>query len=78
MENILVNTPKENPMDKIISLKQRKISKATSNKTTEYCAICWGKTGVKKTDRIELRNYFVEGVGQLCPSCYRDLYVIKS
>ena len=36
-------------------------------------ASCWTKTEVRKETPVELRNYYVEGVGQLCPRCYREL-----
>ena len=36
----------------------------------EKCVICKKRTDVLKTTPIEERDYYVEGVGQLCKKCY--------
>ena len=36
----------------------------------EKCVCCGGDTGVPASMPIELRNFFVEGCGQLCEGCY--------
>ena len=58
----------------IVDLRTKKISKALSDKTYEYCSIYWAKTMTRKDDPIEMRHFYVEGVGQLCPRCYQGLY----
>ncbi|HHV41892.1 MAG TPA: hypothetical protein GXX72_03470 [Clostridiaceae bacterium] len=60
--------------DNIIDMKTRKRDKGLSDKVFEYCTICWAKTETRKDTPIELRDYYIEGVGQLCPTCYHDLY----
>ena len=54
-------------------LRTKRINKAISDNTFEYCAICWAKISRKDTP-VELRNHYVSGVGQLCPTCYLDLH----
>ena len=60
--------------DNIIDLKSRTRNKDLPDETFEYCAICWSKTETRKDTPIEFRDYYIEGVGQLCPACYHDLY----
>lgn len=38
----------------------------------EYCVICGQRTATKRTEPVYTRLYYVEGVGQLCPKCYRE------
>lgn len=35
----------------------------------ERCIICHQETGISEDTPIELRNNYIEGVGQLCPEC---------
>ena len=35
----------------------------------EKCVLCGDKTPYKKSDNINIRKHYVEGVGQLCPMC---------
>ncbi|KKM13005.1 hypothetical protein SY88_00065 [Clostridiales bacterium PH28_bin88] len=51
-----------------------KKEKAQRNTEFEYCVICWQKTRVRRNEPIETRVGYVEGVGQLCPRCMKDLY----
>lgn len=46
---------------------------------TEYCVLCGDKTPYVKSDNINIRKYFVEGVGQLCPmcDCKLDIHITK-
>lgn len=44
---------------------------------TEICVLCDKETPYKFTDNIDLRNWYVEGAGQLCENCYNDLYERK-
>ena len=41
---------------------------------TEKCVSCGKVTEYNKTDHIDLRKNYVEGVGQLCPGCYNKIY----
>jgi hypothetical protein len=43
---------------------------------SEYddCVSCGVKTSQKKTDNVNVRPYYVEGVGQLCKSCNNEVY----
>ena len=43
--------------------------------TVERCVMCDAKTKYTSQVPIIQRNYYVEGAGQLCEKCYRNLYV---
>lgn len=45
--------------------------------TTEKCVICGKDTGIPVDLDISLRTSYIEGAGQLCIDCYKDLYVSK-
>ena len=40
----------------------------------ERCVLCWRLTDVPKTRPVSQRIGYIEGVGQLCESCYCTLY----
>jgi hypothetical protein len=40
----------------------------------EICVVCMQTTSVKKGEPITHRFTYVEGVGQLCYNCYRELF----
>lgn len=40
----------------------------------EHCVACGGATNVPKDLDISLRNYYIEGSGQLCYDCYIFIY----
>ncbi len=42
----------------------------------EYCVLCHGDTGYRKTTPIDQRSYYVEGCGQLCEDCYMETYLV--
>lgn len=42
--------------------------------TMDNCVNCGQKTGHQKNDHIDSRFNYVEGVGQLCPQCYNEIY----
>lgn len=43
-------------------------------KEMETCVLCNKVTEVPKDLHIDFRDYYIEGVGQLCQDCYFDLY----
>lgn len=53
----------------IIDFRREKLLRPTK---WEYCVICGQRTDVKRSEPISRRMYYVEGVGQLCPRCYRE------
>jgi hypothetical protein len=55
------------------NFKANLVAKALSDKVVEHCVVCWTKTRVERDTPIEFRDYFVEGVGQLCSRCFRAL-----
>lgn len=56
---------------------QEKTNVNSSNTTTEKCVICGKDTGVPIDQDILMRTSYIEGAGQLCMDCYKDLYVPK-
>ena len=40
----------------------------------ETCVVCHKLTKVKKNTDIDIRSHYVEGVGQLCKRCFKELY----
>lgn len=56
---------------------QEKADIHSSTVTTEKCVICGEDTGIPVDQDISLRTSYIEGAGQLCVDCYKDLYVPK-
>lgn len=42
--------------------------------TKERCVLCGGLTEVLKNQPVSERKYYMEGAGQLCRECYREVY----
>ena len=40
----------------------------------ERCVLCGKQTEVRCDTPIDFRGCYVEGAGQLCPECWRQLY----
>jgi hypothetical protein len=40
----------------------------------DKCVSCGKETRYSKDLHLDLRNYYIEGVGQLCYDCYTKLY----
>ena len=40
----------------------------------DKCVLCGKETHYDITTNIEQRQYYVEGSGQLCKDCYRQVY----
>jgi len=40
----------------------------------EKCISCGRDTGYSINDHIELRKTYVEGAGQLCSECFKEVY----
>jgi hypothetical protein len=40
----------------------------------EICVMCGKETPYDVTTIVHLRNYYIEGSGQLCKECYEDVY----
>ncbi len=41
----------------------------------EVCVVCKKKTDVRIDESITRRYTYIEGAGQLCPSCYKKLII---
>jgi len=57
---------------KIYDIKPKDEIKSTSGKY-EKCVICGRKTEVKVSEKVDTREHYVTGVGQLCEKCHREL-----
>ncbi len=44
----------------------------------DKCVICNTDTEYDEFLHIDMRYYYVEGCGQLCPKCYNDTYESSS
>lgn len=40
----------------------------------ERCVLCGKDTNVLLTQHIDMRPNYVEGIGQLCYKCWREVY----
>lgn len=50
------------------------MKKNDEKKEMETCVLCNKVTEVPKDLHIDFRDYYIEGVGQLCQDCYFNLY----
>lgn len=41
---------------------------------TEKCVSCGVDTDIPISRNINLRPYYIEGAGQLCKECYKNIY----
>jgi hypothetical protein len=45
------------------------------NDEKEKCVMCGRETPYTKNTHIDLREYYIEGAGQLCEKCYKEIYL---
>ncbi|PTV95047.1 hypothetical protein C8C76_13037 [Halanaerobium saccharolyticum] len=57
---------------KIYDIKPKGEVKSTSGEY-EKCVLCGKKTDVKVSEKVDNREHYVTGVGQLCKECYEEL-----
>jgi NADH:ubiquinone oxidoreductase subunit E len=57
---------------KIYDIKPKGEVKSTSG-GYEKCVLCGKKTDVKVSEKIDRREHYVTGVGQLCKKCHKKL-----
>jgi len=57
---------------KIYDIKPKGEVKSTSG-GYEKCVLCGKKTDVKVNEKIDRREHYVTGVGQLCKECHKKL-----
>lgn len=45
-------------------------------KFTDYekCVCCGKRTNIPKYTHVSKRSYYIEGIGQLCNECYKNIY----
>ena len=41
---------------------------------TEKCVVCGDETNVPVNKSVDLREFYVEGAGQLCAQCWGKVY----
>ncbi len=49
----------------------------TKDSVGEKCVCCGKPVGYDPLHNVEIRAYFVEGAGQLCPECYDKIYKVS-
>lgn len=59
----------QNGTAEVLDFKTEKLRRKT---TWEHCVTCDQRTTVQRTEPIQNRSHYVEGVGQLCADCYHD------
>ena len=47
------------------------ILRKSENRQFESCVLCGQETEYTVNDSISLRNYYIDGAGQLCEECYK-------
>ena len=57
---------------KIYDIKPKNDVKSTSG-DYEKCVLCGKKTDVKVSEKVDKREHYVTGVGQLCEKCHKEL-----
>ena len=40
----------------------------------DKCVSCKKETQYDEFDHIDVRHFYIEGAGQLCPECYSEIY----
>jgi len=40
----------------------------------DKCVSCGCETEYDKETHIDFRNFYIEGAGQLCEKCYKEIY----
>ena len=40
----------------------------------DKCVMCGCDTEYDKDEHVDMRNYYVDGAGQLCYDCYKSVY----
>lgn len=57
---------------KIYDIKPEDVVKSTSGEY-EKCVLCGKKTDIKISEKIDKREHYITGVGQLCEECHKNL-----
>ena len=52
-------------------------NKSSTKEERELCIVCGEVTRYKKTDHIDFRSGYIEGLGQLCAKCSYTRTFIK-
>ena len=62
--------------DKINKVIEFPLKNGLENKSKEFetCVLCGKLTSVRKDTPLDLRSDYLEGAGQLCYECPRELY----
>ncbi len=56
-------------------MKYRKHYKRKTIENYEPCVICGKMTDVRADTKIDERNCYIKGCGQLCKECYVEIYL---
>lgn len=69
-EEYMKNWSKQQKAKKLEKL----IKQNQPNDNRDTCIICGKTLGYTKETSVENRGYYVEGAGQLCDTCWKDIY----
>lgn len=58
----------------MIFFHRKRKAKSANDSEFEACALCRKPTEIRRDTPIECRDFYVYGVGQLCPKCYHKTY----
>lgn len=50
------------------------VSSIREENETDFCVSCGIDTGVHKETHLDHRAFYVQGAGQMCKTCYDDIY----
>lgn len=59
-------------MQKTIFASNKTVSKDSA--VYEKCVLCGKQTDIKSDTHIDMRDFYVEGAGQLCRDCWLSVY----
>ena len=65
---------RRNAMQRYDTIKYKNNAKRAEKREYENCVLCGKRTALRKSAHIDLRTNYVEGAGQLCPTCWARVY----
>lgn len=58
----------------LLEEKRTEAAKKTTNSVFEVCVLCGKQTDIRRDTPVDFRDAYICGCGQLCRSCYDELY----
>ena len=73
MNRLFLKRIKTAPQKKQNAQQLNSLYSVDSENKHEICVLCNTQLNVPRDLNIEHRNYYIQGVGQLCESCYTEI-----